>query len=233
MKPYCVSCRLEDCVLIQSGRYNLCWGCVLKIRDIAAQRVSDICAEYAKMDFASFQDKQNVTAVKVCHKFALRETKYFGLLLYSNQAGNGKTHLGISILKEWLKEKWIPDYEYTTSYKKPFEVVTEPNLFLDIRKSFSDDSEQKEWDITEKYSQVEFLLIDDLGKYSVSDAKFLQRVWYNILNERYLNHRLTVITSNKNGAELQEHLGQYTFDRICGMCDSKITEVVGSSYRRK
>jgi len=32
---------------------------------------------------------------------------------------------------------------------------------------------------------------------------------------------------------LQDYLGEYTFDRICGMVQNKITEVFGESWRKK
>ena len=233
MKEFCVKCKKDDLTFIKVGYYSICDACLTEVRLLPVRTIVNMCVEYKMMSFDTFKEVGNIKAVKTCKEFAHRKVDRFGLMLHSAAPGNGKTHLGIATLREWLMESWIPFYEFPTAYVKPFEIVTEPNLFLDIRKTFGRDSELTEWDITERYSKVEFLLIDDVGKYSANDSKFLQRVWYNIINERYLNHRLTVITTNKNGAELQYYLGEYTFDRICGMVQNKITEVFGESWRKK
>lgn len=128
--------------------------------------------------------------------------------------------------------KAIPDYNLGISKRVPFEVITEPSLLLRIRASFCDSSAEQEGQIIERFGSVPFLLIDDVGKYESADLKFLQRIMFSIINERYLHHRLTLITSNKSGAELERYLGDYTFDRICGMTNNKITAVVGESYRK-
>lgn len=229
----CRYCKSET-GLVLCGEKFVCLPCLVKHRNIIANSIDNICALYRNMSFDTFDCKLNTKVVETCKNFADMGTGRCGLLLYSKQAGNGKTHLGISTLRKWILDSYVPLYDKNgfLPLGASYEIITEPNLFLLIRKSFQVGSDENEYDITYKYTACQFLLIDDIGKYSVSDASFLQRVWYNIINERYLNNRLTVITSNKNGAELQSYLGEYTFDRICGMTHNKITEVIGTSRRR-
>jgi DNA replication protein DnaC len=132
-------------------------------------------------------------------------------------------------LKYWILNRWIP--YYGDSGHKDFAVITEPELFSEIRDTFNGHSELSEKDVVDKYAKTTFLVVDDLGKYSVGEPSFLQRIWFSIIDERYCHHRITVVTTNRNGAELQEHLGVYTFDRLRGMAQSKITKIVGESKR--
>ncbi len=227
---YCYHCKTTK-EIKPYGNFSMCPLCLKWLRELKLELVNNMCIEYSKMALNNFVVGQNATAVKKCREFAEGKSKSYGLFLYSKEPGNGKTHLGISILKHWILNTWTPYFTDSIAVAKMFEIVTEPELLLEIRRCFSPNSEINEADITEKYSKVEFLLVDDLGKYAVSDASFLQRVWYNIFNERWLNHRITVVTSNKNGAELKEHLGDYTFDRICGMTNRQVVEISGGSKR--
>ena len=227
----CYHCKKEKDIK-QYGSYWMCHSCLMWLRKLKVELINEICVEYAKMKFENFIVGKNEVTVKKCKEFADGKSNAFALFLHSKTSGNGKTHLGISILKHWLLNTWTPVFTNSVIVERMFQIVTEPDLFLEIRRSFSQDSELNEADITDKYSKVEFLLVDDVGKYSVSDASFLQRVWYNIFNERWLNHRLTVITSNKTGAELKEYLGDSTFDRICGMTKKQVIEISGESQRK-
>jgi DNA replication protein DnaC len=230
---YCIQCHCND-NLVPAGKYHICEKCLPKIRQNWVDQINKIYVEFQHFDFEHFTvSAENKPKIETCKQFALRKLDRYGLLLFSTQVGNGKTHLAVATLKHWILNCAVPYYEYPTQVKQPYEVVSEPTLLLKVRSSYDGDGKEKEWDIVVKYSNVEFLIIDDVGKYTVGDSNFLQRVLYNIINERYMNHKLTIITSNKGGAELKAYLGDSTFDRICGMTGNKNTEIMGTSYRQK
>lgn len=212
---------------------HVCQICNTKITDKWLESINNLNPEYAKFSFDSFDiTKINQKQVDVCKDFSLCKTDRDCLLLYSENAGNGKTHLAISTLKLWIKNCDIfvvLKYGFTDI---PFEIVTEPSIFLEIRKTFQQGYGNDEATIIEKYAKTPMLLIDDVGKYNPSDLSFVQRVMFSIIDERYLNHRKTILTANKSGSNLRQYLGDYTFDRLCGMTGNRITGIFGESYRQ-
>ena len=185
--------------------------------------------EYEHYKFDTFlASKENQRQVTVCKDFVSNKSGRDGLLLVSPQPGNGKTHLAVATLRQWVSENYEPPVKVSL-----FKIVSEPQLLLEVRATFKPDSNNDELDVIEKYASPSILLIDDVGKYSPQDLSFLQRVMFAIIDKRYIQHKRTIITSNKSGAELQDYLGAYTFDRICGMTNNKVTQIAGESYRRK
>jgi DNA replication protein DnaC len=151
-------------------------------------------------------------------------------MLYSKSAGNGKTHLSIATVKYWLINTWIPKY-CDGDMPKTFSVIPEHILFHEIRKTFTENNGVSEIDIIRKHSKADILIMDDIGKYSVADLAFIQRVWFSIIDERCGYKRPTILTTNKTGQQLKHHFGDYTFDRLRGMSGGKITEIIGESKR--
>jgi DNA replication protein DnaC len=234
--PRCYKESQEDSEKESNGFpvYKLCVNCVESIKQKWINKINSTGIEIERFTFDKFIiSKENNKAVEICKKFANREIDRFGLWLYSLNTGNGKTHLSYAVLKQWILSKYIPIIDSNTHHIPcPYAVTTEPDLLLRIRSTYKDNSGEDENNILDEYKNVEFLIIDDLGKTNANDLSFMQRTMYTIIDYRYLRHKLTIVSSNKNGAELQQYLGLYTFDRLKGMSE-RVTEIHGESYRGK
>lgn len=212
--------------------YKLCPNCVKSIKQNWIKKINEKCFEYGHFTLDDFVvSKENQRGVTICKQFAERKIPRFGLWLYSPNAGNGKTHLSIAILKHWIDTVYDPSLDDNGRTILPFGIVSETELLLRIRASY-DGKDENEREILDEYKEVEFLVLDDLGKTKANDLSFLQRTMYTIIDYRYMRHMLTVVSSNMNGAELQQYLGLYTFDRLGGMSE-KVTEIYGETHRKK
>jgi DNA replication protein DnaC len=213
--------------------YEICDKCVSILKKHWIEQINNKGEEYKHFTFSDFVTlKDNQKNVEICKKFAERQIPRFGLWLYSPDAGNGKTHLSYATLRHWIENVYEPEMGKNNRIVCPYADVTEPELLLRIRSTYRSNEGEDESDVLDEYKNVEFMILDDIGKTNANDLSFMQRTIYTIIDYRYLRHKLTVISSNKNGAELQQYLGLYTFDRLRGMSE-KVTEIHGESYRGK
>jgi DNA replication protein DnaC len=161
---------------------------------------------------------------------------YRSMVIFSEKScGVGKSHLASAISHKIL-DKWNGE-----PIRCPVKYITESDLFLRIRNTFSRqnyDSQVKESeaDVYNDLSTVPLLIIDDMGKEDVADARFVQRVLFEIVNRRYNNTLPVVITANFNTDGIEEHLGNSkgvcpTFDRLVEMTGNSIREIIATTYR--
>ena len=113
--------------------------------------------------------------------------------------GSGKTILAAKILLTTLKNAYVD-----TGLNLTWAFISVPDLFLDIRSSFEDGQELSEKQLIEKYSQLNLLVLDDLGVEKVS--QWVYQVLYLIINNRYENMKPIIITSNYTLPDLVKHL---------------------------
>lgn len=102
-----------------------------------------------------------------------------GLYLYSSTKGSGKTRAAVSIANE-LIDKGI-QVKFSTSL----------HILDEIKRSWSDNSESE---LLKNLSYSEILVIDDFG--TEQDKTWINEKFYQIINERYINKRITIFTSN-------------------------------------
>lgn len=180
-------------------------------RDGNIINITDICREYADL-FPLF-----------------RNSNYHSLILLGKY-GVGKSHLACSIAKK-IMDRWIK------IAKCPVYYTTESALFLRIRSTYNKKDGETEDIIYSHIHNVPLLIIDDVGKEEVSDPRFVQRVWFHMVNGRYDNLCPMVITTNLDVDGLASHLGgsrnnEAAFDRLYEMLDGNIWQITGNSYRR-
>ena len=113
------------------------------------------------------------------------------VLIQSENTGNGKTHLAVSVLKA---------YACTDINEHKF--VNFSNLMMEIRHTFNSDK-KNENDVIAEYCKYKLLVIDDVGAEKASD--YSTQVLYIILNNRYEAIKPTIITTNNSGEEI-EHI---------------------------
>ena len=152
-----------------------------------------------------------------------REYKNGSLILQGN-SGIGKTHLAVSILKSRLEAEKLP----CNRQLQKANFITAPNLLLEIRSAFSPGSTKTEKQIVDYYSQIPFLIIDDLG--SEKTTEFSITTLYIIIDHRDSELMDTIITTNLSLQSIEYKLSARIASRLAGM---KIINIDMPDYRKK
>ena len=151
-----------------------------------------------------------------------------GSFFVTGACGAGKTHVAVGMLKHFVKLLPCENFNGIDIFTKTQAVfTTAPELLMKIRRCFS--LNECEETIVNKYSNVPFLVLDDLGVEKTSE--WALQTLYIIINSRYSNCLQTVISSNFTIEEIGDKLGDRIASRIAGMC--KITKLTGKDRRLK
>lgn len=118
-----------------------------------------------------------------------------GLYLYSAKKGSGKTRMAASVANDLI-------YKHDISVRFMTSIA-----ILDEIKSSWGSKEYTEHQVLDALFTVPVLIVDDFGAEKSTD--WTNDRFYQIINERYLNNRVTIFTSNMSLDNLQ--------------CDSRIT----------
>ena len=168
----------------------------------------------------------NAKLVEIIRSIPLTES-----ILFTGMTGCGKTHLAVARLADIVKAD-LPG-------KKSF--CTVPDLLMQIRASFNaprpDGPMDSTWNprdpVTEEeivsfYADLDFLIIDDLG--AEKSTEFSITTLYIILDRRIRELKTTIITTNLNMNQIEEHLGARIASRLSEMKNIKINM---PDYRKK
>lgn len=159
------------------------------------------------------------------------------LLLSPNLYGVGKTHLVCAIINREIATR-EPAYlsrsprPCISTRPCPAYFTTEASILLRIRETYNNEEGETEGDIYRKMTTDSLLVIDDVGKVRPKDYGFLQGVYYRIIDSRYVNQQPTILTTNLDYTELEEHIGGACADRLVEMCGKNIIRMSGKSHRR-
>jgi len=158
------------------------------------------------------------------------------LLLQSEKAGTGKTHLAVATLKQMfltLEEDEIKAVESGKSFDydaigNTMQFIPFTSLMGEIRGTFKSDSSSSERELVKKYSRIRLLVIDDLGTEKASD--YSMAVLYEIVNNRYNEMLPTIITTNLTSKEMT---GQYGSRLLSRNASGYIIKLDGTDRRVK
>ena len=134
-----------------------------------------------------------------------------GLLFYGD-AGVGKTHLAVALMKDAIVRK---------SARAVFYEVRE--LLKLVRDTYNSSTEMSELDVLRPVFEADLLVLDDLG--AEKKSEWVDETLGLVINTRYSERRLTVLTTNLRDVENTEpgsfayHLGLRTRSRLKEMCD--------------
>lgn len=169
---------------------------------------------YAHCELSNFEIHTDTQ--RAAHQKAFRLVEQFPVvekgLLFWGDAGVGKTHLAVALMREAIMRK---------SARAVFYEVRE--LLKLVRDTYRDSTEMSELDVLKPVLEAELLVLDDLGLEKKSE--WVDETIGLVINTRYSERRLTVITTNLQDVESTEpgsfifQLGLRTRSRLKEMCE--------------
>ena len=105
-----------------------------------------------------------------------------GIYLWSDTKGSGKTMMATAIANELINK-----------YRRYVKFATSLDILDEIKATFGN-KEDNESRLLYDLSTSEFLIIDDFGTERVTD--WVGEKFYQIVNGRYINKKVTIFTSN-------------------------------------
>lgn len=113
-----------------------------------------------------------------------------GLYLYSNAKGSGKTLSACALSNELM------------DLNKQVKFSDAPTILAEIKRTYEKDTESHytENKLLDALVTTEILVIDDFGTEKVTD--WVNDKFYHIINQRYVNKKVTIYTSNEIVSDL-------------------------------
>lgn len=160
---------------------------------------------YPDKDTKEGNPRRRMTKIfKTCYEYAFEfDPKISGNLLFTGDAGLGKTHLTLAIVGEVIEKGFIPVYG------------SAENLFSQIEKEKFTDGNRGAYDAMIK---SDLLVIDDLG--AEMATSFSKSALYNLVNTRLLANRPTVINTNLTMEEIETRYTPRISSRLIGSFDA-------------
>lgn len=147
-------------------------------------RMSDLSFKYYKKQSSKDTFKAAAEFVKwYFENLDNNEAEGKGFYLWSEVKGSGKTMLVAAVANELIQ-----------THHKFVKFATSVDILDEIRATYNDKSENTESRLLEDLVSTPFLVIDDFGTERVTD--WVGEKFYQIVNKRYINKKVTFFTSN-------------------------------------
>lgn len=147
---------------------------------------------------------ENKPLFEKCREYSERFEEFSeegkGLLLIGS-CGVGKTHLAVSILKQ------IAEKGKSVMFGSMVEIIQNLKSSFDRKNETANES-----DIIGMLSEIDLLVIDDLGKENISN--YVKMIAYQVINRRYCEMKPTIITTNNVSEELIKKYDEATISRL-------------------
>jgi len=228
----CEFCSGTGWELVDAKGVRLC-RCRADDRRNQTLAAARIPRRYENCTFDSYKPRPATDEAGISQRRALNDSKYIvdqypnvdvGLL-FLGPCGVGKTHLAAAIVRELALHKRISCLFYDFR-----------DLLKEIQDSYNPVSQMTELKVLEPVYDAEVLVLDELGASKPTD--WVRDTITQIINTRYNDRKLTVMTSNyldepqQPGEEtLTDRVGVRLRSRLHEMC--KVVLVKGDDYRLK
>ena len=104
-------------------------------------------------------------------------------LLFTGSNGIGKTHLAVAVLRDLAERRKLRGQFWDFH-----------ELMREIRSSYNPEVRMTESEVLEPIINTDLLVLDDLGAWKMTD--WMNDTLFYILNQRYVNQRPSIITTN-------------------------------------
>lgn len=199
----CPICHGSEWILVKKNGVEAAKPCQCRERAVMSRRLrfADIPEAFRGMDLKTFRmdvyrnpdSKKRVSdACKIIKTylddFGNQKDQGMGLFIWSRTKGSGKTRIAAGIANELMK-----------SYAVKF--VVSLTILQEIKNTWRRDAEYSESRLLDALSTADVLIIDDFGVERPAD--WINDKLYQIINERYINRKVTIFTSNESLETLQ------------------------------
>lgn len=200
-KHSCPVCHDTGWEEYEKDGYTFCRECKCGIRrrqiEENRMRFANLPSNFSKLRISSFDiTAYNSPNCRNAARNAVKGINYYlnnfnvlkwqgkGLYIYSETKGSGKTRMAVSLANE-LMDKGV-QVKFATSLQ----------ILSEIKKSWDKNSEyQSESELINQLSTTEVLIIDDFDVEQGGKAWISER-FYQIINSRYMDKKVTIYTSN-------------------------------------
>lgn len=141
-------------------------------KDLGSKKVAKAACDKVKAYLENFEE---------CRREGL------GLYFYSSTKGSGKTRMAASLANKFL-------------YSDIVKFATSSQILNEIKRTYDRSSDQSESDLLDALAMADILFVDDFG--SEKPTGWVNDKLYHIINERYVNKKLTFFTSNSSIEDL-------------------------------
>ena len=217
-KYFCKKCQDTG---IANGKYCDCFYELLnkKLTSNIGANI-DNTHTFENSNFELFDNKEQISKIyykikEWCEK--IKETKYKNLVI-SGATGVGKTYLSECICNAFLKKDMIINFHTAFSLN---------NVFYKYATTFGNDKMA----ILDDILKCDVLFIDDFG--SEPKMKNSEEYFYTLINERTLNQKVTIISTNLSPLQILDRYGERTFSRISNKANSLMIKIGNSDLRLK
>lgn len=138
---------------------------------------------------------------QTCRQYALHFSEKSGNMLFSGDTGLGKTFLAACIART------VADRGYSVMYESASHLFSK----MERAKFGSDEDARRE---SEKYTQCDLLIVDDLG--TEMPSQFVTAALYTLVNDRLLAGKSTIISTNLRADELDYRYSPQIASRLRG-----------------
>lgn len=199
----CPVCHGSEWILTEKNGIETATPCKCRERAIMSRRLrfADIPEAFRGMGLKTFRvdvyrqpdsKKKVADACRIVKAylsdFEHQKEQGMGLFIWSRTKGSGKTRIAAGIANELMK-----------NYAVKFAVSL--TILQEIKNTWRRDAEYSENQLLDALCTTDILVIDDFGVERPAD--WISDKLYQIINERYINKRVTIFTSNESLETLQ------------------------------
>lgn len=207
-QPSCKQCReqeKEQLEITEQKRINDSKERVRQDRIESTLGRSGIPLRFKNHSFSTYHTKTEDMRLKkqICQDYAEGFDQKFKLgtsMIFCGNTGTGKTHLACSIANH------IINNGKTAVFMNVIRAIRQ------VKETWSKESNKKEQEAINWFLNPDLLILDEVGVQFGSESEKI--ILFEILNERYLNIKPTILISNLSVEESQKFIGQRVMDRM-------------------
>lgn len=197
----CPICHGDEWILQKNEQgLEVAVECQCRKKSLAKRRVrfAEIPEAFSGMDLKTFRAdvyKQPeskpviITACKTIKEYLNNFPEYqergMGLYIFSSTKGSGKTRMAASIANELMNNQ-----------NKQVKFASSTAILNEIKRTWGKDSQESESRVIDAITTSQVLVIDDFGAENPTD--WVRERFNYIIDDRYANKRVTIITSNES-----------------------------------